>query len=205
MRKNRNYHHKYQYIAGVDEAGRGPLAGPLVVAAVILGKCKIPGLDDSKKLSPAKRELLFEKIKNRAKCWHIEVVSVSDIDRLNILQATMLGMTNSVHNLQIKPDFCLIDGNKVPQELAKFAKAIVKGDSKYAEISAASILAKVYRDRLMQDIHQQYPQYNFASNKGYPTREHKEALQKFGITNWHRKSFKPVNQIDFNYLLNRND
>mgnify|MGYP006278067821 CR=1 FL=1 len=205
MRKNRNYHHKYQYIAGVDEAGRGPLAGPLVVAAVILGKCKIPGLDDSKKLSPAKRELLFEKIKNRAKCWHIEVVSVSDIDRLNILQATMLGMTNSVHNLQIKPDFCLIDGNKVPQELTKFAKAIVKGDSKYAEISAASILAKVYRDRLMQDIHQQYPQYNFASNKGYPTREHKEALQKFGITNWHRKSFKPVNQIDFNYLLNRND
>ncbi len=194
---------QYKVIAGVDEAGRGPLAGPLFVAAVILGEngLKIEGLNDSKKLSEKKREYLYDIIKEQASYWSIIEISPQEIDKKNILKATMDGMAKAVQNLQITPDICLIDGNRLPKNLSIPAKAIVKGDSKYASIAAASILAKVSRDRFMVELHKEFPEYNFLKNKGYGTKEHIKAIKKYGITPWHRKSFKPISEpkLDFYY------
>ena len=191
--ENEKIFHKFGVIAGVDEAGRGPLAGPVVVAAVILDRnVHIAGLDDSKKLSEKKREIMFKQIVESALEWKIEMVSPQIIDEINILQATLLGMENAVLGLKRKPEICLIDGNQIPQKIKEFSVAVVKGDGKYASIAAASILAKVTRDRIMRELHRKYPSYNFAKNKGYPTKEHLKALDKFGVTPIHRKSFKPV-------------
>ncbi len=195
---------KYKLIAGVDEAGRGPLAGPLFVSAVILGKEaleKIPGLNDSKKLTEKKREKLYDLIKEFAMYWSIIEISPQEIDKKNILKATMDGMKKAVENLMIKPDLCLIDGNRLPKDLQGNLIAVVKGDSKYASIAAASILAKVSRDRFMTKLHYQFPQYNFIKNKGYGTKEHLNAIRKFGITPWHRKTYKPISEpkLDFYY------
>ena len=179
--------------AGVDEAGRGPLAGPVVVAAVILDKANpIEGLDDSKKLSEKKREELFELIVERALGYSIVEVDPKQIDEMNILQATLFGMSKAVKELDPKPEFVLIDGNQVPYDLRDIAKAVVGGDAYHDCISAASILAKVTRDRIMVRLSGKYPQYNFAKHKGYPTKEHIEALGKYGACEIHRKSFEPV-------------
>ena len=190
------YRKKYKIIAGIDEAGRGPLAGPVVVAAVILDESSyIEGLNDSKKISENKREKLFSKILEKALDWKIKIVSAQIIDEINILQATLLGMERAVLALYIKPDICLIDGNKVPKKIADFSKAIIKGDAKFASIAAASILAKVTRDRIMREMHEKYPVYNFKKNKGYPTKEHIASIHRYGIISLHRRSFRPVNEI----------
>ena len=181
-------------IAGVDEAGRGPLAGPVVAAAVILDdKQPIAGLADSKVLSPARRERLFDEIRDRALACSIAQASVEEIDRLNILQATLLAMQRAVHGLRLRPHRVVVDGNRLPV-LAMLALAIVKGDAKVAAISAASILAKVHRDRLCMALHQAHPQYNFAGHKGYPTAEHLAALNLHGPCAAHRLSYAPVRQ-----------
>jgi len=194
------YHKKFGIVAGVDEAGRGPLAGPVVTATVILDLKKIiPGLNDSKKLSEKKREELYEIITKEAICWEIKIVSPEIIDEINILQATLFGMEEAVLSLKVKPDLCLIDGNKIPKKLIGFSKAIVKGDAKIASIAAASILAKVTRDRLMHKLHKKFPQYNFKKNKGYPTKEHIAALDKYGILDCHRKSYKPIQQLTLKF------
>ncbi len=189
------YWNKKKTVAGIDEAGRGPLAGPVVVAAVILNpSIKIEGLNDSKKISEKKREELFEIIRKTAIDWHAQVIHAKKIDEINILQATFLGMEKAVENLKVKPEICLIDGNKLPEKLKHFAQAIIKGDSKFNSIAAASILAKVYRDRIMMQLHEKFPMYNFKKNKGYPTREHLEAISKYGIISAHRKSYRPVRE-----------
>ncbi len=199
-KKERIFSKDFGIIAGVDEAGRGPLAGPVVVAAVILNmNKKIPGLNDSKKLSEKKREELYNIIIEEAVCWKVKVVSPEIIDEINILQATLYGMEEAVLSLNIKPDLCVIDGNKIPKKLIGFSKAIVKGDAKIASIAAASILAKVTRDRLMYKLHEKFPQYNFKNNKGYPTKEHIAALDKYGVLNCHRKSYKPIQQLTLKF------
>lgn len=181
-------------IAGVDEAGRGPLAGPVVAAAVILDdEQPIKGLADSKQLSEKQRERLFEEIRAKALCCVIAEASVEEIDALNILGATMLAMQRAVQGLRLKPKQVLIDGNRVPP-LSVSAQAIVKGDAKVPAISAASILAKVHRDRLLVQLHEQYPQYGFAKHKGYPTSEHLQAVRRFGVCDQHRRSFAPVRE-----------
>ncbi len=179
-------------IAGVDEVGRGPLVGDVVTAAVILDPANpIDGLMDSKKLSEKKREALFDEIKVKALSWSIGRATPAEIDELNILQATMLAMTRAVDGLHIQPNFVQVDGNRCPKW--KYAsEAVVKGDSKVAEISAASILAKVTRDREMLALDQQYPQYGFAQHKGYPTKVHMDILAQLGPTPEYRMSFKPV-------------
>ena len=183
---------QYKLIAGVDEAGRGPLAGPLVVAACILDLMRvIPGLNDSKKIPEHKREVIFREIVSSAIDYQVIIVPVEDIDRLNILSATMYGMEEAVKGLRMKPGLILIDGNRKPSGLPE-ARTIIKGDGKYASIAAASILAKVTRDRIMRELHILYPKYNFHKNKGYPTREHFTALREFGVTEHHRRSYKPV-------------
>lgn len=180
-------------IAGVDEVGRGPLVGAVVTAAVILDPERpITGLADSKKLSEKKRLLLAEEIKEKALAWSLGRAEATEIDQLNILQATMLAMCRAVQGLHIQPDFVLIDGNRIPVALNIAAQAVVKGDSLVAEISAASILAKVARDQEMLLLHQKYPQYGFDRHKGYPTKFHLEALEKYGILSEHRQSFAPV-------------
>lgn len=180
-------------IAGVDEVGRGPLVGAVVTAAVILDPQKpIVGLMDSKKLSEKKRLLLADEIKEKALCWAMGRAEPAEIDQLNILQATMLAMQRAVNNLVIPPDFVLIDGNRVPPNLGIDAQAVVKGDSLVAEISAASILAKVARDQEMTELDLRYPEYGFAKHKGYPTKLHFEMLEKFGVIAEHRRSFAPV-------------
>ena len=179
-------------MAGVDEAGRGPLAGPVVAAAVMLDELQpIKGLRDSKILSERTRERLFDEIRARSLCCCIAQASVEEIDRLNILQATLLAMQRAVAGLRLKPSKVLVDGNRLP-DLTVPAEAIVKGDTKVAAISAASILAKVYRDRLCVSMHETYPQYGFATHKGYPTAEHLSALREHGACEWHRRSFGPV-------------
>lgn len=179
-------------IAGVDEAGRGPLAGNVVAAAVILDDLHpIVGLNDSKKLTALRREKLFVEIQAKALCVSIGQASVEEIDRLNILQATMLAMQRAVNGLRLKPVKALIDGNRIPT-LDVLAEAIVGGDAKVKAISAASIIAKVVRDRQCDELHAQYPQYGFARHKGYGTAEHMAALRQHGATPAHRKSYAPV-------------
>lgn len=179
-------------IAGVDEVGRGPLVGAVVTAAVILDPTKpISGLADSKKLSEKKRLSLYDEIKEKALSWSLGRAEPEEIDRLNILHATMLAMQRAVAGLNIQPDLVLIDGNRCPK-LPMKSLAIVKGDSRVAEISAASILAKVTRDREMEALDQQYPQYGFAQHKGYPTALHLEMLAQHGATEHYRRSFAPV-------------
>ena len=182
-------------IAGVDEAGRGPLAGPVVAAAVMLDELQpIQGLNDSKKLSARTRERLFDEIRAKALCCCIAEASVEEIDQLNILQATMLAMRRAVEGLRLKPHKVLVDGNRVPI-LKVLAEAIVKGDAKVKAISAASILAKVHRDRLCLALHAQHPQYGFDGHKGYPTPAHLAALREHGACAQHRRSFAPVREV----------
>jgi ribonuclease HII len=182
-------------IAGVDEAGRGPLAGPVVAAAVILDdKNPIRGLADSKKLTALRREKLFDEIRAKALCCSIAEASVEEIDRLNILQATMLAMRRAVLGLRLKPTKVLVDGNRIPT-LEVLAEAIVKGDSLVPAISAASILAKVHRDRWCVEVDALFPQYGFAGHKGYGTSEHMAALREFGACPHHRKTFSPVAEV----------
>ncbi len=182
-------------VAGVDEAGRGPLAGPVVAAAVILDDVNpIEGLADSKALTEKKRERLFDEIRAKALCCCIAQASVEEIDTLNILQATLLAMRRAVEGLRLKPNLVLVDGNRLPV-LKIPAEAIVKGDAKVQAISAASILAKVTRDRQCLAMHEAHPEYGFAGHKGYPTAEHLAALRQHGVTSWHRRSFGPVREI----------
>ena len=179
-------------VAGVDEAGRGPLAGPVVAAAVILDERNpIAYLADSKVLSPKRRDYLFDEIRAKALCFSIAEASAEEIDSLNILQATMLAMRRAVQGLRLPPKLVLVDGNRIPL-LDVRAEAIVKGDSKVPAISAASILAKVTRDRWCAQYHQEFPQYGFEAHKGYPTLVHLQALRKHGPCPQHRKSFGPV-------------
>jgi ribonuclease HII len=179
-------------IAGVDEAGRGPLAGPVVAAAVILdARAPIQGLADSKQLSPRRREQLFDEIRAKALCCSIAQASVEEIDRLNILQATMLAMQRAVKGLRLKPNKVLVDGNRLPS-LEVLAEAVVSGDALVPAISAASILAKVARDRLLDELHAVYPGYGFDRHKGYGTAQHMLALQTLGPLDVHRRSFAPV-------------
>jgi ribonuclease HII len=181
-------------MAGVDEAGRGPLAGPVVAAAVILDDLQpIKGLKDSKVLTERKRDALFDEIRGKALCFCIAEASVEEIDRLNILHATMLAMKRAVEGLRLLPAKVLVDGNRLPV-LKIPAEAIVKGDAKVQAISAASILAKVHRDRLCVDMHAQWPHYGFATHKGYPTALHLQALREHGASPVHRQSFGPVRQ-----------
>ena len=179
-------------VAGVDEAGRGPLAGPVVAAAVILDPRRpIAGLNDSKKLTARKREKLFDEIRDKALCCAIAEASVQEIERLNILQATMLAMQRAVAGLRLPPGKVLVDGNRLP-ELPMLAEAIIKGDAKVDCIAAASILAKVHRDRWCARIDAQWPQYGFAAHKGYGTPEHLAALAMHGSCPVHRRGFAPV-------------
>ncbi len=179
----------YKAICGVDEAGRGPLAGPVCAAAVILSPdTEIEGLNDSKKLSEKKREQLFDVITKKAVSYSIAFATVEEIEELNILGATFLAMKRAVESLDVKPDFAIIDGNRLP-DLSIDAKAVIKGDSLSFSISAASILAKVTRDRLLLEYDKEYPEYKFAAHKGYGTKAHYEAINKYGITPIHRKSF----------------
>jgi ribonuclease HII len=182
-------------IAGVDEVGRGPLVGDVVTAAVILDPANpIAGLADSKKLTDKKRQALAIEIKQKALCYAIGRCSPTEIDELNILHATMLAMTRAVEGLSTQPEFVFVDGNRLPK-LAMPAQAVVKGDSLVAEISAASILAKVARDDEMLELDSRYPQYGFAGHKGYPTKAHFAALEQYGAIEEHRKSFKPVQRV----------
>lgn len=184
-----------ELVAGVDEVGRGPLCGAVVTAAVILDPARpILGLNDSKKLTEARRELLFDEIREKALSWCIARAEVEEIDQLNILHATMLAMQRAVAGLHITPRLALIDGNRCPQ-LAVPSAAVVRGDSKVPAIAAASILAKVSRDREMQALDRQYPGYGIAGHKGYPTAVHLEALQRLGPTPVHRRSFGPVRRL----------
>jgi ribonuclease HII len=179
-------------MAGVDEAGRGPLAGPVVAAAVILDDLQpINGLADSKVLTPRRRERLYDEIRARALACSIAEASVSEIDQLNILHATLLAMRRAVEGLRLRPGLVLVDGNRLPV-LRIPAQAIVKGDAKVPAISAASILAKVHRDRLCGELHARFPAYGFAVHKGYPTAAHLQALSEHGPCPEHRRSYAPV-------------
>ena len=187
-----NQSYPYKFVAGVDEVGRGPLAGPVVAAAVILDPARpIDGLADSKLLSEQKREQLHVLIRERAIAWAVGRAEIEEIDQINILQASLLAMRRAVLALRPQPEFALIDGNRCPI-LPCPAEAIIKGDMTVAAISAASILAKVTRDREMVELDQLYPGYGFASHKGYPTKVHLTALATLGITPIHRRSFGPV-------------
>ena len=190
-----------QWVAGVDEAGRGPLAGPVVVAAVILEPDRpIEGLDDSKKLNEARREALYGLIVDRALAWSVIEMTPGEIDELNILQATLLGMRRAVEALTPAPQLALIDGNRAPP-LSCAVRTVIGGDALEPAISAASILAKVTRDRHMVALHERFPEYGFERHKGYPTTEHLEALTRFGPCEHHRRSFAPVRNALQNALL----
>ncbi|MDP5057145.1 MAG: ribonuclease HII [Marinomonas hwangdonensis] len=183
-------------LAGTDEAGRGPLAGEVVAAAVILNPNRpIVGLNDSKKLSEKKREALFIEIQEKALAFGIASATVEEIDQLNILHASMLAMSRAVAQLSVAPEHVLVDGNRLPLNLPCPAEAVVKGDARHEAIAAASILAKVTRDRMIVEASMHYPQYGFEKHKGYPTAQHLEALNLHGITPLHRRSFAPVKKI----------
>lgn len=187
------------WICGVDEAGRGPLVGAVVAGAVVLDPAKpIEGLKDSKKLTAARREYLYEQIMQNAKAWGVGEASPAEIDDINILQATMLAMRRAIEDLSTRlgawPDKALIDGNRCP-ELPIAAEAIIKGDAKEPAISAASIVAKVTRDRQMMVLHERHPEYGFAQHMGYPTEAHFAALKQFGACDQHRRSFSPVRKV----------
>lgn len=203
MPSNRSSHAKQRtldwdpsgLVAGVDEAGRGPLAGPVVAAAVILDpRQPIKGLADSKKLTPLRRERLYDEIRAKALCCEIGLATVEEIDTINILQATMLAMQRAVAGLRLRPAKVLVDGNRLPT-LSMHSEAVVGGDARIACISAASIIAKVYRDRWCQEIDAEWPQYGFAAHKGYGTPAHLSALREHGACVHHRRSFSPVAQL----------
>ena len=180
----------YLRVCGVDEAGRGPLAGPVCAAAVILDPdSPIEGLDDSKKLSPKKRDLLFDEILRKALAYSVAFADVEEIEEHNILEATFIAMNRAISELDPAADFAVIDGNRIPRGIALPALAVVKGDSKSASVAAASILAKVTRDRLMEEMDKKYPVYGFSKHKGYGTKEHTELIKKYGPCKIHRKSF----------------
>ena len=183
------YNMGYNYIAGIDEVGRGPLAGPVCAAAVVLPRgCIIEGLNDSKKLSEKKREQLFDVITQKAEAYSIAMASEKEIDEINILQATFLAMRRAVDSLEIKPDFVIVDGNRDPL-LGIKTMTLVKGDSLCESVAAASVLAKVTRDRYMLKLCEKYPEYQFQKHKGYGTKLHYEMIEKYGISDIHRKSF----------------
>lgn len=185
-------HYTGLLLAGVDEAGRGPLAGDVMAAAVILDPDNpIIGLDDSKKLTEQRREALFDEIQQKARSWCIARATVAEIDRLNILHASLLAMKRAVEGLHLIPEHVLVDGNKLPPWTYS-SEAVVQGDGRVPAIGAASILAKVFRDREMRELDKHYPGYGFAGHKGYPTREHLEALDRLGATPVHRASYAPV-------------
>ena len=178
------------YVCGVDEAGRGPLAGPVCAAAVILPiGCEIEGLNDSKKLSEKKREALYDIIIEKAIAYNIAFGTLEEIEEYNILEATYIAMNRAIDGLKTKPDHALIDGNRVPKGIKVPCDTVIKGDAKSFSIAAASILAKVTRDRLLLKYDEQYPQYNFKKHKGYGTKEHYEAINKYGVCEIHRLSF----------------
>lgn len=183
------FEHGYTSVCGVDEAGRGPLAGPVCAAAVILpSNTIIKGVNDSKKLSEKKREVLFDVIKETSLAYSIAFASVEEIENMNILNATMLAMKRAVEGLEIKPDYVMVDGNRLP-DLDVKSECIVKGDAKSMSIACASILAKVTRDRLLYEYAKEFPQYSFDKHKGYGTKIHIEALKKYGPCKYHRQSF----------------
>ena len=183
-------------LAGVDEVGRGPLAGPVVAAAVILDPANpVLGLRDSKQLTERRREQLCDTIQTKALAWALGRAEVEEIDRLNILQASLLAMQRAVRQLDPPPEYILVDGNRLPADLPCAAQAVIKGDSRVEAISAASILAKVSRDREMQAMEERYPGYGFAQHKGYPTKVHMKALEEIGISEIHRCSFAPVRRL----------
>ena len=185
----------YKAIAGVDEVGRGCIAGPVTAAAVILNPQKIPsGLNDSKKLNLKNREKIFQSIQDTC-TFCVAHSSVEEIDQINILQAALLSMKRAIWGLRIKPDFVLIDGNKNPEGLESNFETIIKGDSKSLSIAAASIVAKITRDRIMSRLDKEFPGYNWSQNAGYPTKMHTSAILDIGITPYHRRSFKPVYNI----------
>ena len=180
----------YKFVCGVDEAGRGPLAGPVCAAAVILpADCIIDGLNDSKKISEKKREMLFDVIVDKALSYSIAYGTLAEIEEYNILEATYIAMNRAIDGLDIKPDFALIDGNRIPKGIAIPCETVVKGDSKSCSIAAASSLAKVTRDRLMLEYDKKYPEYFFAQHKGYGTKAHYEAIKQHGVCDIHRLSF----------------
>jgi len=183
-----------KFIVGLDEAGRGPMAGPLVVGAVIFDKDYYhEDINDSKKLSEKKREALYDLIIENALAYQIEIIDVDEVDRLNVYQASKQGMLRAIEHISIKPDYALTDAMPLGDVIEH--QAIVKGDALSMSIGAASILAKVTRDRIMKEYDRQYPEYGFAKHKGYPTRLHKEALQKYGVTPIHRRTFQPVIEV----------
>lgn len=187
--ENEAYENGYTCVCGVDEAGRGPLAGPVFAAAVVLGRGQIiDGINDSKQLSEKKREALFDKIKEEALCYSIALVDEKTIDEINILNATFLAMKKAIEGLEIKPDFAMIDGNKTP-DLDIDCEAVVKGDANSVSIAAASILAKVSRDRYMFEMAEKYPEYKFEKHKGYGTKLHYQMLDEYGPSEIHRQTF----------------
>ena len=180
----------FKYVCGVDEAGRGPLAGPVFAAAVILPEdLEIEGLNDSKKISEKKREQLFEIVKEKAVAYSVAFATVEEIEQFNILEATYLAMNRAIEGLNISADYALIDGNRVPRDIKIPCETVIKGDAKSCSISAASILAKVSRDRLLLEYDKQYPEYEFKKHKGYGTAAHYEAVKKYGLCPVHRPSF----------------
>ena len=180
----------YKYVCGVDEAGRGPLAGPVCAAAVILPEnCEIEGLNDSKKISEKKREMLFDIIKEKSIAYSIAYGTLEEIEECNILEATYIAMNRAINGLEKQADFALIDGNRVPKGITIPCETVVKGDAKSCSIAAASILAKVTRDRLMLEYDKKYPEYLFAQHKGYGTKAHYEAIKQHGVCEIHRMSF----------------
>ena len=180
----------YKLVCGVDEAGRGPLAGPVCAAAVILpGNCIIEGLNDSKKLSAAKREKLYDEVKEKAIAWSVAYASVEEIESVNILNATYLAMNRAIEGLNINADYALIDGNRIPTGIKIPCETVVKGDALSYSIAAASIIAKVTRDHLMNEYDEKYPQYGFAKHAGYGTKAHTDAILKYGMCEIHRPSF----------------
>lgn len=185
----------YELIGGIDEVGRGPLAGPVVAAVAILPRnAQLPGINDSKKLSPTQRERLCKNISNTVIDWGIGIVDEQTIDKINILQATYMAMGKAVKSLRLKPHFLLVDGHKIPH-LDIPQKPIIKGDQLSISIAAASILAKVVRDRMMIEYDNEFPHYGFAQHKGYGTESHIEAIKKYGICKLHRRSFEPIKSL----------